>query len=480
MRTSFAAAVALSLGAPLVGLPSAGGDGSLPPLPPGPEFRLQAQAPPSSRLADHVVLISVDGLRPDFYLEERWPAVMMRWMAREGAHARGVRSVHPSVTYPSHTTMVTGALPARHGIFYNSPFEPGGQTGRWYWEVEHLTTPALWDAVRQAGGTSAAFSWPVTVGADIDWNLPEIWPLDDSDRTEELRRYSTPAGFLAELEAGAVGPLDDTFRGAWLSRADRMAAMAAYTLRTRRPTLTLVHFTTTDSQQHSYGREHHLVERAVQAVDRGIARLVESAEDAGILDRTVFIITGDHGFSDIHTQVAPNVWLVEAGLMEDRPDRGNWRATFHTSGASAFLMLRDPGDTQAVEQVRGILDRLPPATRRLFQVIDTDRMAEAGADPNAPLSISGVDGVSMSGARSGDAVRPGSGGTHGHFPDFTNMETGFVAWGAGIQAGARVPLMGLEDVAPVVAYLLGLDFQSPDGILLPGLVEPLPLAENAP
>ncbi len=360
--------------------------------------------------ARHVVLISVDGLRPEFYLEDRWPAVMMRQMAAEGAHAKGVRGVHPSVTYPSHATLVTGALPARHGIFYNSPFDEGGQTGRWYWESEHLTTPALWDAVRAAGGRSASLWWPVTVGAQIDYNLPEVWPLDpDSVFTDAVRGAESPPGLLTELET--------------------------------------------------------------QAVDRGIARIVEAAEEAGILDETTFIITGDHGFSDIHTVVAPNVWLVEAGFMEDRSDRGDWRATFHSSGASAFLKLRDPEDEGAVEGVRALLTDLPVGTRRLFQPIDGDRMVEAGADPDSPLSLSGVDGVSMTSARSGAAVRPGSGGTHGHFPDFPNMETGFVAWGAGVQAGARVPLMGMEDIAPVVVELLGLEMETPDGVLLPGLVE---------
>src|SRR5262245_40681567 len=91
---------------------------------------LSALASPAAaqKLAEHVVLISVDGFRPDFYLEEDWAMPMVRQMAREGAKAEGVRSVFPSVTYPSHTTIITGALPARHGIYYNTPFEEGGQT----------------------------------------------------------------------------------------------------------------------------------------------------------------------------------------------------------------------------------------------------------------------------------------------------------------------------------------------------------------
>lgn len=439
--------------------------------PSGTTAPLRAGAADSGR---HVVLISVDGLRPDFYLQSRWPAVMLRRMAQEGAHAQGVRSVHPSVTYAAHTTIVTGAMPARHGVYYNSPFESSGQTGRWYWEANSIKVPTLWDAVSRAGFNSAALWWPVTVDAPITWNVPEIWPLDNSDRTASLRAATRPQDFLAELEQQAIGPMDDSFRGAVLSRDDRMAAMAAYTLRTKRPRLMLVHFTTTDSHQHSYGREHHLVERAVQTVDRGIARIVEAAEDAGILDRTTFIVTGDHGFSDIHTVVAPNVWLRDAGLMEDRKDRGRWRATFHTSGASAFLMLRDSSDTAAVRLAREAILQQPAAVRRYLRFVDGNAMREIGADPHAPFSVSGVDGVSMTSAATGPALRPGSGGTHGHYPGFPNIRTGFVAWGAGISPGARVEEMSLADIAPLVARLLGLSFTAPDGVLIPGL-----LRENA-
>ena len=75
------------------------------------------------RHPDHVVLISIDGFRPEFYQDTTWPAPMIQQMAQEGAQARAVRGVFPSVTYPSHTTMITGSVPRRHGIYYNTPFQ---------------------------------------------------------------------------------------------------------------------------------------------------------------------------------------------------------------------------------------------------------------------------------------------------------------------------------------------------------------------
>ena len=69
------------------------------------------------------------------------------------------------------------------------------------------------------------------------------------------------------------------------------------------------------------------------------------------------------------------------------------------------------------------------------------------------------------------AVQWQVGMTHGHHPDEPGMNTGLVAAGAGIRAGARVPVLPLTCVAPLVAELLGLDFDAPDGELYPGLVE---------
>lgn len=431
-----------------------------------------------NRPADHVILISVDGLRPEFYLEARWPAPMLRRMAREGAHARWVRGVTPTVTYPSHTTLVTGALPARHGITHNRPFEPAGPTGAWYVWSDSIRVPTLWDAVGAQGGTSAAISWPVSVGARIDWNIPEFWSFTGAEgdltgpaaHTAALRSRVTPAGLLEEIEESALGPFPAFYWGRNRSREDAVGAMAGHLIETYRPTLLVVHLTQTDWHQHAFGREHPEVELAVAAVDRAIARMAEAADRAGILQRTAFVVSGDHGFVDVDTRVSPNVWLVEAGLHGPGPGRGEWRAAFHPAGGSAFLRLRDPADHSAVREVRRVLAALPAETRSLFRVVERAELDALGADPESALALAAVRGVSMDGETTGAAVRPGDGGSHGYFPDLPEVRTGFVAWGAGVAPGVALPSMNLEDMAPVVAALLGLEFSAADGVLRPGIV----------
>ena len=122
---------------------------------------------------------------------------MIQQMAREGALAERVRGVFPTVTYPSHTTIVTGELPAKHGIYFNTPFVPEGQTGRWYWEEHAIQVPTLWDAVREHGGHTAAVSWPVTEGAPIDWFIPEVW-----DPSPASGRSAPPPSAIRSAQTG--------------------------------------------------------------------------------------------------------------------------------------------------------------------------------------------------------------------------------------------------------------------------------------
>lgn len=429
---------------------------------------LQAQ---ETRPTQHVVLISIDGFRPDFYLEDKWPAPNLQEMAKSGARSLGVTGVFPSVTYPSHTTIITGRTPLNHGIYYNAPFEPTGQTGRWYWESELIQVPTLWDGVRAAGLKSASFIWPVSVNAPIDYNLPEFWSLEEGfGRIEPMRKMENPKGLLAEMELNVLGKLNErTFNGDYLNREDRIGEMAGYVLETYKPNLITLHLIATDHFQHMEGRDGPMVRKSLAATDRAIGKIIEAADRAGILDQTTFIVTGDHGFVNIHSSISPNVWLVEAGLMENQEDRGDWKAAFHTSGASAFLHLKDKNDTATLEKVKTILANLPENQKKLFSVVDRKELDQVGADPNAALALAPIQGISFSPTSQGSVLKPAKGGTHGFYPDFDEIETGFIAWGAGIRENVEIQEMNLTDVAAVVDYLLNLKMDLPESNLYPGI-----------
>ncbi len=79
-----------------------------------------------SEHAGHVIMISIDGLMPDNYTAPELRGLKIPnliQMKNEGAYAEGVEGIYPTVTYPSHTTLVTGQRPALHGIVQNRIFE---------------------------------------------------------------------------------------------------------------------------------------------------------------------------------------------------------------------------------------------------------------------------------------------------------------------------------------------------------------------
>jgi predicted AlkP superfamily pyrophosphatase or phosphodiesterase len=432
-----------------------------------------------ARLSEHVILVSFDGLRPHIYRDERWPAPVLHELAREGAIALDVRSVFPALTYPAHTTIVTGALPARHGVVDNEPFEPVARSGRWVWEASAIRAPALWDAVRSAGGTTAAISWPVTVGAGIDWNVPDVWLPADPASIAPIREATTPANLFEELELEATGKLSDaSFSIDSLGREDAVGAMAAYLFARHRPTLMLVHIIGLDHVRHRLGRDNPRARRAVAAADRAIARVVETVEQLDLLDRTTFVVTGDHGSVDVHTALLPNVWLRDGGITPERVTENDWRAYFHGSGGSAFLHVQTPRDSgdasETVSAVRRTLAAMPSGIRALFDVVDRADLDRLGADPDAALALAAIPGVVFSSDGDGPAVQAAHGAGHGYLPTLDDMMTGFVAAGAGVRSGAVVPLLPLEHIAPFVAALLGLHFADVDGTLLPGLLAVTP------
>jgi len=119
-----------------------------------------------------LVMISIDGLRPDYITAADAHGAKvpnLRRFMKEGTYADGVQGVVPTVTYPSHTTLITGVWPAKHGILANATFDPLRKNAEgWYWYSEDIQVPTLWDAAAKAGRTTASVQWPVSVGAHVN------------------------------------------------------------------------------------------------------------------------------------------------------------------------------------------------------------------------------------------------------------------------------------------------------------------------
>ncbi|HYM00609.1 MAG TPA: ectonucleotide pyrophosphatase/phosphodiesterase, partial [Blastocatellia bacterium] len=191
---------------------------------------------PKPRPDEHVVIISVDGMKRDYYTRASELGIKvptLTSMKLNGSYAEGVEGVYPTVTYPSHTAIVTGARPAVSGIVENTIFEPPTepQTGDWYWYSKALTAETLWMAAKIAGLTVGSVGWPVTVGADIDYNVPEIWDPSEHPPTGKRTVENSTPGLIDKITAAGPPGTADEFR----------TNATAFIIKNYKPNLVLLH-----------------------------------------------------------------------------------------------------------------------------------------------------------------------------------------------------------------------------------------------
>lgn len=415
-----------------------------------------------------VVLISIDGLKPDYVLEadkHNLKVPNLRRLVAEGVHATGVKGVTPTVTYPAHTTMVTGVSAAKHGILTNTPFDPLAKNlGGWYWYAEDIRVPTLWDAAANAGIATSSVDWPVTVGANIRFNIAQYWRASTPDDQKIIRAVSTP-GLLAEAEA-VVGPYPEG--NDYTIAADRRrAAFNVFVLETKRPRFHLCYFSGLDTEEHRSGPYSSQTFDVLEQTDELVGQVRAAAEKVGG-GKAVICVVSDHGFARTDREIHLNAAFAEAGLirLNELGRTTSWRAFAWYPSGSAGILLQDPNDSKSREEVRAVLDRLarenPDSTLRIFESPDCEKL---GGFPGAAYIVAIQPPYRFGGNLRGPVVvAPAKvGGTHGYLPELSEMDASFFLVGPGISAGQNLGRIDMCDIAPTLATLLGVDLPTADG-----------------
>src|SRR5262249_44795528 len=141
---------------------------------------------------------------------------------------------------------------------------------------------------------TASIGWPVTVGAPVDYLIPETWvPDKTADRVGPERNNSLPKGLFEEVEQNATGKItsNNDLDGEKLATDDNFSRMAAYIIKTYKPTFTAVHFICVDAAEHDEGRDGFGVRKAVASADRSVGKILDALELAGMKDSAAVIIT---------------------------------------------------------------------------------------------------------------------------------------------------------------------------------------------
>lgn len=433
-------------------------------------------APDTRAPERHVIVVSIDGLMTATYLEPDARGLKvptLRKMRSEGAYSPGMESVFPSVTYPAHTSMVTGVNPGTHGIITNLAWDPFRRNKEgWNWYTEAIRVPTLWQVARQQGMRTALIHWPVTVGADVHSLVPDFWRARNREDMKLTRALSTPG--LLDGVAARFPEFLASYEP-WKPSARSAVEIAIHLIETDPPELMLLHTLKVDHYQHHHGLWSDKVKARIEDADAQLGRLMQAIERAGIADRTILMVVSDHGFLPVHTRMRPSHVLEELGLTPagENNDLSSWKASVLSADGTAYLYVADPDD-QATRDLLGqtfreLAGKPGSGIKRVFE---QDEIRARGGDPDAFLALEPSDGFRFSNTYGGEKYsKLVNKACHGFPPDRPEMAASLLVHGPAVQPGV-IEGARIIDLAPTIADWLGFSMPDVEGKKLPIALKP--------
>jgi len=390
----------------------------------------------------------------------------VRDLVRDSALIKGVKSVYPSLTYPAHTAVVTGRNPLHSGVTNNLRLQSGRyRRPDWTWFRSSIKGTTLYDEAGKHGYKTAALFWPVTAGAKIDFNMPEIFA--NRPWHTQVDRSLIHGSFLYQLNmlrlygAGIRGikqPNLDDFTCRSLLR----------TLTKYDVDMTLVHFSDVDTIRHIYGVDSKEAEEALGRQAKRLGVIIKTLKETGFYEETTVAVLGDHYQKNVHTALYPNFILRKAGLIKtDRRLNILSRKAFSLNAdGAACIYVKDRRQT---DRVRNLLLDWKEKEAGIKALLEKDEIRKKGGDGRCDFMLEAEEGyyfldlmekekerVSESGGRLQKA-------THGYDPEDEGYRTFFMLKDEGVAPGLYDPDMTLADEGVTIARLFGWNLGETDG-----------------
>ena len=290
--------------------------------------RSAGQAKPA---VEHVVIVSVDGLRPDMMLRTNTP--VMKSLMRSGCYTMWARTTEVSITLPSHVSMLTGVVPERHAIWWNIELDKE--------YMRYPSVPTIFELAKARGLTTA-----LAVGK-------------------------------GKLEAlGKKGSLDWAYWPDGYAQAIQVAHEAQSIIEEHRPQLFFIHFPDVDAAGHGSGWGSRQQAMAVERADQALGVVIAALRRAGIWETTTIIITSDHGGAgyshgadDMRSRNIP--WIISGpGIRRgvDLTTKDTLVVNTEDTFATACYLLKIPMDEDIDgKAVLQVLEEIKPEEEMLFE-----------------------------------------------------------------------------------------------------------------
>lgn len=400
------------------------------------------------------------------------------------AEVTEVLSVFPSITYPAHTTLITGCYPGKHGIYNNVPFKDYEDDKKhWYRFSKMIRVEDLFTAAKRAGCTTASVYWPITGNhPDIDYIINEYFFFyPEEDTLEAFRNMGANEAALKVINEHRSILEARRRKEEGYSYDIFLMKCACSLIRDVQPDVMLVHNCIPDSARHTFGVFGEGVRNGLDRVDQQLGEVVEAMEAAGVYEQTNFVILSDHGQMDFEKRTRINVLLAEGSFLEVAPDGQvyDWQAFAQSNGMSASVYLRDPGNQKLYNDVYAYLQTLVDEKKWGFTRVYTTEEAREKYGTYGPFSFmlatDGKTSVNEAWTKTAlvvfgaDEQRPIR-ATHGYEPELGPKPV-FMAHGPAFREGAAIAQANLVDIAPTLARVLGQELPEADGRVLTQLLK---------
>jgi predicted AlkP superfamily pyrophosphatase or phosphodiesterase len=430
----------------------------------------------------HVVVITIDGF-PSYLLDDpKAPIATIRMLAKQGAVAQGgMRVSNPAITWPNHTTLVTGVRPAKHSVLFNGVLVRPGNGKPVHIDpardqADLVAVPTVFELLHKAGLRTAAINWPCTRNSSgLDDNFPDV-PEPVVNMTPRLREDLVSAAVLSD-------PTDPSFKNLSSAARDQIwTAAACRVIRERKPNLLLFHLLVVDGLHHNYGPQTAAAYTGLALADRHVRDILDALDAAGIRKETTLFVMADHGFATATNLLFPNILLRKAGMLTAGPTGiVHAQAMAISEGGSALVYLdnRQAADADRAKLVALFKDQ--PGIDRIIEPADFPRLGlpvPSDKTPQAPdLVLSPKAGYAFSNMATGEEfIAPivmgrQNVGYHGYLADNPKMNALFIASGRGIRPASQIESFENINVAPTIAHVFGQEFSNIDGKTLTALFE---------
>ena len=404
-----------------------------------------------------VVVISLDAFGASLLDQPLLPVPTLHSLMKSGTYAKSMQPVNPTVTWPNHTSMVTGVYPAKHGLIANGQItsQRTGKIPTVEFHADKTTlvhVPTVYDRAHEAGLVTAEMDWVAIENAkSIDWSFFEQ-PLPSMPLIKEM----LADGSLTQTEL-------DNFRKGSQAYRDRLYTRGAtYAITHHHPNLVLLHLLALDSAEHTYGFDTMAGVNTAAFLDDQVKTVIDAVREAGDLDRTTFLIVSDHGQSSVHHSVDPNTILTEAGIPPSE-------ATALAEGGAAYIYEthRTPELTAKIRAAFAA----SPATDSVptdQQIIAQDWPSRTGNPTAFDVLAYAKEGWQFGGKaiqqhRTTSPTEEPQTGAHGYPNTRPLMQSIFIASGAAIHPAGEQPPFPNINIAPTIAQILGLAQAGMDG-----------------